>query len=125
MAVAIVFAFGVSYIAHRGITGSTVVNVAINFIQISALIVFAVIALGYRMNHPPGSVAFQFDPQTSTAYSCEFAATKAIVNGQSIDTIMRAADGTPQCREGCGGQSGTVSHQLSREGCERCFCVSS
>jgi len=105
MAVAIVFAFGVSYIAHRGITGSTVVNVAINFIQISALIVFAVIALGYRMNHPPGSVAFQFDPQTSTAYSCEFAATKAIVNGQSIDTIMRAADGTPQCAKDAAGKA--------------------
>ena len=97
MAVAIVFSFAVSYIAHRGITGSTAVNVAINVIQISALIVFAVIALGYRMNHPPGSVAFQFDAQTSAAFSCEFATTKTMVNGQSTDTIVRAADGTPQC----------------------------
>ncbi len=97
MAVAIVFSFAVSYIAHRGITGSTAVNVAINIIQISALIVFAVIALGYRVNHPPGSVAFQFDAQTSAAFSCEFATTKTMVNGQSTDTIVRAADGTPQC----------------------------
>src|SRR5579862_1117011 len=33
--VAIVFTFGVAYIAHRGVTGSTAVNIAINVIQIS------------------------------------------------------------------------------------------
>jgi len=97
MAVAIVFSFAVSYVAHRGISLSTSINIAINAIQISALIVFAVIALGYRVNHPPGSVAFQFDAQTSAAFSCEFATTKTMVNGQSTDTIVRAADGTPQC----------------------------
>src|SRR5581483_9780155 len=68
MAVAIVFSFAVAYIAHRGVNGSTSVNIAINVIQISALLVFTVIALGYRMNHPPGSIAYQFDPQTSSAY---------------------------------------------------------
>jgi basic amino acid/polyamine antiporter, APA family len=96
MAVAVVFSFAVSYIAHRGITGSTAVNIAINVIQISALIVFAVIALGYRANHPPGSVAFQFDPQTSAAYSYEFAATSQPVNGQATDVITRDANGVPQ-----------------------------
>ncbi len=95
--VAIVFAFAVSYIAHRGVVGSTAVNIAINVIQISALLVFTVIALGYRINHPPGSVAFQFDPQTSAAYSCEFATTKTMVSGVATDTTVRAADGTPQC----------------------------
>ena len=49
------------------------------------------------MNHPPGSVAYQFDPQTSTAFSCEFATTRTTVNGQPTDTIVRAADGIPQC----------------------------
>jgi len=97
MLVAIIFAFAVSYIAHRGVNGSTSVNIAINVIQISALLVFTVVALGYRMNHPPGSVAFQFDQQTSAAYSCEFATTKTMVNGTATDTIVRAADGTPQC----------------------------
>ena len=57
MVVAVVFTFGVAYIAHRGVNGSTAVNIAINVIQISALVVFAVMAIGYRMNHPPGSVA--------------------------------------------------------------------
>ena len=37
MVVAVVFTFGVAYIAHRGVTGSTAVNIAINVIQISAL----------------------------------------------------------------------------------------
>jgi amino acid transporter len=97
MLVAIIASFGVAYIAHRGVTGSTAVNVAINVIQISALIVFAVLALGYRMNHPPGSVALQFDAQTSASFNCEFATTHSVVNGQATDTINRAPDGTPQC----------------------------
>jgi APA family basic amino acid/polyamine antiporter len=111
MAVAIVFAFGVAYIAHRGITGSTAVNIGINFIQISALIVFAVLALGYRMNHPPGSIAFQFDAQTSAAYSCEFATAKTMVNGQLTDTIVRTADRTPQCAKDAAGKP--VPYQIS------------
>src|SRR5450631_4036886 len=88
--VAIIFAFAVAYIAHRGVNGSTSVNIAINVIQISALLVFTVIALGYRVNHPAGSEAAQFDPQTSAGYSCEFATTKTMVSGTATDTIVRA-----------------------------------
>ncbi len=47
----ILFALGVSYIAYNGVNGSTGVNIAINVIQISALLVFSVIALGYRLSH--------------------------------------------------------------------------
>ncbi|MGD0694165.1 MAG: APC family permease [Terriglobia bacterium] len=97
MLVAVAMSFAVAYIAHRGVNGSTAVNIAINVIQISALVLFSVLALGYRLNHPPGSVALQFDPQTSTSFSCEFSTTKTVVNGQSTDAIVRAADGTPQC----------------------------
>jgi basic amino acid/polyamine antiporter, APA family len=97
MLVAIVFAFGISYIAHRGVTGSTAVNIAINVVQISALVVFAALAIGYRLNHPAGSIAYQFDAQTNTAFPCEFATSKTMVNGQVSDTIVRAADGSPQC----------------------------
>jgi len=105
MLVAIVFSFAIAYIAHRGITGSTSVNIAINVIQISALIVFSVMALGYRLNHAPGSVAYHFDPQTSAAFSCEFATTKTVANGQTTDTIVRAADGTPQCAVDAAGKA--------------------
>ncbi|BDG04565.1 APC family permease [Anaeromyxobacter oryzae] len=51
----VVFALGVAYIAFRGVTGTTGVNFAINVIQITALLVFSVIAISYRMNHPEGS----------------------------------------------------------------------
>src|SRR5246500_624269 len=71
--VAVVFSFGVAYIAQRGVNGSTSVNIAINVIQISALLIFSVMALGYRMNHPPGRVAYQFDSSSGDAYTYEFA----------------------------------------------------
>jgi len=47
----ILFSLGVGYIAFRGVTISTGINLAINVIQISALIVFSVIAIAYRVNH--------------------------------------------------------------------------
>ena len=94
--VAIVFTFGVAYIAHRGVTGSTAVNVAINVIQISALLIFSVMALGYRMNHPPGSEAWQFDSMSGEAYSYEFATTSQTVNGTATDVITRDANMVPQ-----------------------------
>jgi amino acid transporter len=55
----IIFALGVAYIAFRGVTGTTAVNVAINVVQISALIVFSIIAIAYRVNHGEGSRGFQ------------------------------------------------------------------
>ncbi len=58
----VLFSFGVAFIASRGVTGTTTVNIAINVIQISALLVFAVIALAYRMNHPEGSVGYTLNP---------------------------------------------------------------
>src|SRR6202158_3301592 len=94
--VAVVFSLGVGYIAHRGVNGSTGVNIAINIIQISALIVFSVMALGYRMNHPPGSVAWQFDSTSGEAYQYEFATTSQTVNGQATDVITRDANMVPQ-----------------------------
>src|SRR5438445_2153990 len=56
------FAFGVAYICFRGVTGTTAVNTAINVIQITALVVFSVIAVGYRLNHPQGSVQITLAP---------------------------------------------------------------
>ena len=95
-AVAVVFSFLVAYIAHRGVNGSTAVNIAINVIQITALVVFSVLALGFRMGHPPGSVAYQFDSTSSEAYTYEFATEKTVANGQTTETILREADGRPK-----------------------------
>src|SRR5581483_5171834 len=72
------------------------VSIAINIIQISALLVFSVMALGYRMNHPPGSVAFQFDSTSGEAYNYEFATTSQQVNGTATDVIVRDANQVPQ-----------------------------
>src|SRR5579872_5865302 len=96
MVVAAVFTLGVAYIAHRGVTGSTAVSIAINVIQISALVVFAVMAIGYRINHPPGSVAYQFDSVSGEAYTYEFATTQTTANGQTTENITRDANMVPQ-----------------------------
>ncbi len=96
MACAIVTSFGVAYVAFRGVNGSTAVNIAINVIQISALLVFSVMALSYRMNHPPGSVAYNFDSASGEAYTYEFATEKQTVNGQATDVVQRDAMGVPK-----------------------------
>jgi amino acid transporter len=55
------FTFGVAYLCLRGVTGTTAINAAINVIQISALVVFSVVAVTYRLNHPQGSVGITLD----------------------------------------------------------------
>jgi amino acid transporter len=67
----ILFAFGVAYIAYRGVTGTTAVNVAINVIQITALIVFSVIAIAYRANHPQGAQGFHLSGGNPINYNVD------------------------------------------------------
>ncbi len=55
----VVFALGVAYIAFRGVTGTTGVNMVINIVQITALLVFSVMALAFRFQHPDGSQGYQ------------------------------------------------------------------
>jgi basic amino acid/polyamine antiporter, APA family len=86
--VAIVFSFFVAWIAAKGAGASTAVNLAINIVQISALIVFSVLALGYRANHPAGSPAFNYDGQTLATYTYQFATAKD-------GSIVRDASGNP------------------------------
>jgi len=87
--VAIVFSFFVAWIAQKGAGASTAVNIAINIVQISALLVFSVLALGYRVNHPAGSPAFQYDAQTLSTYTYQFA------TNPKDSSVMRDASGTP------------------------------
>ena len=86
--VAVVFSFFVAWIAAKGAGASTAVNIAINVIQISALIVFSVLALGYRANHPDGAPGFQYDSQTLATYTYQFATAKD-------GSTMRDASGNP------------------------------
>jgi amino acid transporter len=78
----VAFAFGVAYIAYRGVTGTTAVNMAINIVQISALIVFTVIAIAYRTSHSDGAKAYQ------------------LVNGAPVDFVVAqeqvVEDGKPK-----------------------------
>ncbi len=64
----IVFTVGIGYIAFRGVTGTTAVNMAINIIQISALLVFSVIAIAYRTKHPDGSVGYHLSNGVAVNY---------------------------------------------------------
>jgi amino acid transporter len=66
----IAFALGVAFIAFRGVTGTTGVNMVINIVQISALLVFAFIAIAYRVQHPEGTKGYQ------------------LVNGTPIDYVI-------------------------------------
>jgi amino acid transporter len=74
--IAVLFSFFVGWIASKGAGASTAVNLAINIIQISALLVFSVLAIGYRTSHPAGAAAFQYDGQTLATYSYQFATDK-------------------------------------------------
>jgi APA family basic amino acid/polyamine antiporter len=87
--VAIVFSYFVAWIASKGAGASTAVNIAINVIQISALIVFSVLALGYRASHPAGATGFQYDGQTLATYTYQFATSP------KDGSIMRDSSGTP------------------------------
>jgi len=64
----VVFALGVAYIAYRGVTGTTAVNVVINIVQISALLVFSVIAIGYRVQHPQGAQGYHLSNGVAVNY---------------------------------------------------------
>src|ERR1017187_10350419 len=86
--VAVVFSIFVGWIASKGAGASTAVNLAINVIQISALIVFSVLAVGYRTSHPAGSPAFQYDGQSLATYTYQFATAKD-------GSIVRDARGNP------------------------------
>ena len=86
--VAVVFSFFVAWIAAKGAGASTAVNLAINVVQISALVVFSVLAIGYRSSHPNGTPGFQYDGQTLQTYSYQFATDKT-------GATMRDSSGTP------------------------------
>jgi APA family basic amino acid/polyamine antiporter len=66
---AIIFSYGVSYIAFRGVVGATGVNVAINVIQITALLIFSIMAIGHRLQVKEGAADWTLDSTgTPTQY---------------------------------------------------------
>jgi amino acid transporter len=87
--IAVIFTFAVAWIAQRGANASTAVNLAINIIQISALVLFSILAIGYRANHPEGAKALNYDSTSLATYTYNFA-TKA------DGTVIRDANQVPQ-----------------------------
>jgi amino acid transporter len=93
-----VFAFGVAIICYRGVSGTTAVNAAINVIQIAALVTFSIIAIGYRLNHPQGSVGLTLDPN-GTVISKVLATDKdgaPVKDAQGNFTFAKTPDGRDQ-----------------------------
>jgi amino acid transporter len=97
----VAFALGVAWIAFRGVTGTTGVNFAINVIQIAALLVFSVMAISYRAQHPEGSKAWHLVGGVPVDYEV---AQEAVVEngkpklddaGQPVLQPKLDADGTP------------------------------
>lgn len=87
-----VFALGVAYIAFRGVTGTTAVNMAINIIQITALVVFSFIAISYRMNHPQGSVGYHLSNGIAVNYQV---AQETVKDKDGKPTPQMDANGKP------------------------------
>jgi amino acid transporter len=76
----VAFALGVAFIAFRGVTGTTGVNMVINIVQITALLVFSVMALAYRAQHPEGSHGYQLVNGTPIDY--EVAQEQVVEDGK-------------------------------------------
>ena len=88
----IVFAFGVAYIAFRGVTGTTGINLGINIIQITALLVFTVIAIAYRGQHPQGSTGFHLSNGVAVNYQV---AQELVKDDKGNPTPVLDANGKP------------------------------
>jgi amino acid transporter len=97
----IVFSLLVGYIAYRGVNGSTAVNMGINIIQISALVVFAVMAIAYRSNHPQGSVGWHLSNGTPVNYNVDQVNVTDDKNQPVQDTW---ADGSPKVAQDANGK---------------------
>lgn len=67
--IAVIFSFAVAWIAFQGVNGSTMVNIAINGIQIVALLFFSALAIAYRMSHPAGAAGLGLDASGNVVHA--------------------------------------------------------
>ena len=66
--IAVISAYAISWIAYRGVVGSTMVNLVINIIQWVALLFFTALAIAYRLGHPEGSTGMALDGTTKVLH---------------------------------------------------------
>ena len=105
----IVFSLGVGYIAYRGVYGTTAVNMAINIIQICALVTFAVMAIAYRSTHPTGSVGWHLSNGTPVNYNVAQVTVTDFVAHALSQTLQRAAARFISTSEQDGGMNATTA----------------
>src|SRR5262249_24351798 len=89
----IVFPLFVGWIADSGVNALTAVNLAINVIQISALIVFTVIPIAYRVNHGEASKGITLDPNGSPVTKVIATATTKDDKGVETTAPVKDKDG--------------------------------
>ena len=105
--VAVVFSFFVAWIASKGAGASTAVNIAINVVQISALVVFSVLALGYRASHPSGT------PGLPVRFADAGHLHLSVRHGQGRLHHARRQRRAPAAAR-CSRQAGSLHHHLSQ-----------
>ena len=110
--VAIVFSFFVAWIASKGAGASTAVNLAINVVQISALMVFSVLAIGYRASHPAGSAGLPIRRANAGHLQLPVRHRQGRLHHPRRQRRAPALAGRVR-------QAGSLHHRLSREGRER------
>src|SRR5271167_2923485 len=82
--IAIIFSYAVAWIAFQGVNGSTNVNIAINAIQIIALLFFSALAIAYRFGHPEGSTGMALDGTSKVLHYSLTGDTPAHPTGWSV-----------------------------------------
>jgi amino acid transporter len=91
-----VFSLGIGYIAFRGVNGTTAVNMAVNVIQITALVVFSVMAISYRMSHKEGAQAIHLSNGTAINYNVD---QVNVMDSSNKPVQATWADGSPKTDE--------------------------
>jgi amino acid transporter len=96
------------------VTGTTAVNVGINVVQISALLIFAVIAFGYRVSHPQDSPAWTLDPDgVPTQYVIENDKDgKPVKDADGNYVYEKEADGSPKLFKIDWGKDAAITQEL-------------
>jgi APA family basic amino acid/polyamine antiporter len=95
----VVFSFGVAYIAYNGVGGTTSVNAAINVIQITALVIFSILAISHRLTHTEGQNAWVLDSTgTPTQYvqATDPKTGTPVVDSDGNAIFSKGSDGKPQ-----------------------------
>jgi amino acid transporter len=87
------FSIFVSWIAFRGVNGSTSINIAVNVIQIIALTTFACIAIAYRLQHAEGAPAWHLSNGTPVTYQVD---QSNVTDDKGNPTVSTWSDGTNQ-----------------------------